>query len=386
MAQVPLVAPRSQYFDNSGNPLSGGKIYFYSAGTSTPKNTYTDSTGGTPNANPVVLDSYGRAPIWGSGSYKVVVKDSSDVTISTDDNYTSFQASTSSVYTTDAFFLADSSDNTKRVSFDLSGISTASTTVVTVPDGNFTIMGLASTQTMSNKTSRAFAITGNTDAIQLNITANATQTSNIIDVKQSGGGHLFQVSNAGVTAITGNETISPFNDALALLITGYSAQTQPLIQCKSSGGTSLFKVDASGYVTKTLTTYQATPADPTGTTDTTGKMMGLAGSITPHGSGTIFIQISGSMTQNTNADGGKVQIRYGTSTAPANADALTGTAVGNIVSLSFTTAASARHGWTCNAIVTGLSAGTAYWIDVGLAAITGGTASVKDISISAYEL
>lgn len=74
-----------QYFDNNGDPLAGGKVYFYEAGTTTPKNTYTDQTGGVANANPVILDSAGRASIWGTGSYKEVVKTSADVLISTRD-------------------------------------------------------------------------------------------------------------------------------------------------------------------------------------------------------------------------------------------------------------------------------------------------------------
>lgn len=76
-----------QELDNNGNPLSGGKIYTYEAGTTTPKATYTDSTGNTANANPVILDSAGRASIWlGDGGYKFVLKTSADVTISTVDN------------------------------------------------------------------------------------------------------------------------------------------------------------------------------------------------------------------------------------------------------------------------------------------------------------
>lgn len=76
-----------QELDNNGNPLAGGKIYTYEAGTTTPKATYTDSTGNTTNANPVVLNSAGRASIWlGDGGYKFVLKTSADVTISTVDN------------------------------------------------------------------------------------------------------------------------------------------------------------------------------------------------------------------------------------------------------------------------------------------------------------
>lgn len=80
----------AQFFDNNGNPLSGGKIYTYEAGTTTPLATYTSSTGGTAHTNPIVLDSAGRVPggeIWVvSQLYKFVLKTSADVTIATYDN------------------------------------------------------------------------------------------------------------------------------------------------------------------------------------------------------------------------------------------------------------------------------------------------------------
>lgn len=77
----------NQWLDNNGDPLAGGKIDTLEAGTSTPKATYTDSTEDTANANPVVLDSNGRADIWlGTGNYKLVIKDSDDVVIDTVDN------------------------------------------------------------------------------------------------------------------------------------------------------------------------------------------------------------------------------------------------------------------------------------------------------------
>ena len=81
----------AQFFDNNGNPLSGGKIYTYEAGTTTPLATYTSSTGNTAHANPIVLDSGGRVPsggeIWNQLQlYKFVLKTSADVTIATYDN------------------------------------------------------------------------------------------------------------------------------------------------------------------------------------------------------------------------------------------------------------------------------------------------------------
>ena len=80
-----------QFFDNSGNPLTGGKIYTYAAGTTTPATTYTSSSGATPHSNPIILDAAGRVPggeIWLSdgAQYKFVIKTSTDTLIGTYDN------------------------------------------------------------------------------------------------------------------------------------------------------------------------------------------------------------------------------------------------------------------------------------------------------------
>lgn len=79
-----------QFSDNNGQPLSGGKLYTYLAGTTTPATTYTSSAGNTANANPIVLDSAGRTPaqVWltENVTYKFVIKTSDDVLIGTYDN------------------------------------------------------------------------------------------------------------------------------------------------------------------------------------------------------------------------------------------------------------------------------------------------------------
>ena len=87
-----------QFFDASGHPLAGGKIYSYLAGTSTAAATYTDSTGGTPATNPIILDSGGRADVWLSATaYKLVLKTSADVTVHTWDGLTAPTLGTASI-------------------------------------------------------------------------------------------------------------------------------------------------------------------------------------------------------------------------------------------------------------------------------------------------
>lgn len=77
-----LLFPEFRAFDDTGAPLSGGLVYTYEAGTSTPKDTYTTSALSVANTNPVVLDSEGyptSGGIWLSGTYKIIIKDADGV-------------------------------------------------------------------------------------------------------------------------------------------------------------------------------------------------------------------------------------------------------------------------------------------------------------------
>lgn len=72
---------KTTFFDANGNPLSSGTVTFYIPSTTTFKTTWQDADETIPNTNPVVLDSAGRAIIYGSGTYRQVVKDSKGNTI-----------------------------------------------------------------------------------------------------------------------------------------------------------------------------------------------------------------------------------------------------------------------------------------------------------------
>lgn len=83
-----FLIPRFQALDSNGDPVSGAKLNFYTVGTSSAKNTYSDKALTTANANPVVANSSGLfgAIYLASGGYKVVLTDSDDVVIWTQDN------------------------------------------------------------------------------------------------------------------------------------------------------------------------------------------------------------------------------------------------------------------------------------------------------------
>ena len=79
--------PKLQFFDANGDPLVGGKLYTYAAGTTTPLTSYTDSTGVSANTNPIVLDSRGEANVWLSETfYKFALYTAANVLIWTVDN------------------------------------------------------------------------------------------------------------------------------------------------------------------------------------------------------------------------------------------------------------------------------------------------------------
>lgn len=85
-----LPVPFQQFFDANGVVLAAGKLLSFAAGTTTPLATYQDANGATPNTNPVILDSAGRANVWLLGqAYKIVLQDSAGVQIWSQDNVSS---------------------------------------------------------------------------------------------------------------------------------------------------------------------------------------------------------------------------------------------------------------------------------------------------------
>lgn len=102
----------------------------------------------------------------------------------------------------DHFAICDNSDTTKKVNFQVSGVTTATTRTLTVPDANTTIVGTDTTQTLSNKT---------LTAPQVNMGGDATGD---IYYRTSGGsfarlpigsaGQIIQVSVTGIPEYVAN--------------------------------------------------------------------------------------------------------------------------------------------------------------------------------------
>lgn len=89
MAAIPFVLPRQVILDDSGDPVSGAKLFFYIGGTTTPQDTYTTKALSVAHDNPVIADAGGEVSaiyLDADKTYRVIVKTSADVTIYDEDN------------------------------------------------------------------------------------------------------------------------------------------------------------------------------------------------------------------------------------------------------------------------------------------------------------
>ena len=145
---------------------------------------------------------------------------------------TGLSSITSSAVVTDdnGFRVRDNSDNTKQLAFECSGISTSTTRTLTVPDASDTLVVLAATQTLTNKTIAFGSNTVSGTLAQFNTA----------------------VSDATLVSTTGSETLT--NKTIALgsntvtgaLANGITATTQ-------SASDNSTKVATTAYVDNQVT-------------------------------------------------------------------------------------------------------------------------------------
>jgi hypothetical protein len=115
-------------------------------------------------------------------------------------------------------------------------------------------------------------------------------------------------------------------------------------------------------------TASAAPSAPAGTVSTSAVMMGMGATckITPQLSGRVQVFFIGAATSSVAGNFSAIQVRWGTGAAPANGVAPAGTAIGQPLAA---TSASAGQGipYNIGGVVTGLTPGTPYWFDIGVA-------------------
>jgi hypothetical protein len=109
------------------------------------------------------------------------------------------------------------------------------------------------------------------------------------------------------------------------------------------------------------------PANPAGTTSQSPSfvMAGLALAITPQVTGKLKILISGGAGTSTAAANVAIQGRYGTGTPPSNGGMSAGTAFGQTQTVRALAAATSWSStFTVADIISGLTPGTSYWVDL----------------------
>jgi hypothetical protein len=237
----PVAGAGWQFFDANGVPLSGGKLYTYAAGTTTPQTTYTSISGVVANENPIILNSEGRVSgtneVWldSAVAYKLILKTSADVQLWSADDLSGIAAlgnalpvsaggtgvssntayavlcggttatnpiqSIASVGTTGQVLTSNGAGAlpTMQASFLSGMIILWSGSVASIPTGGLLCNGSSSTPDLRNR----FVVgAGSTYAVDATGgSANATlpshthtATSTVTDPSHS---HLFQVSGSG---------------------------------------------------------------------------------------------------------------------------------------------------------------------------------------------
>lgn len=262
----PLAGAGWQFFDDNGATLTGGLLYTYAAGTTTPLTSYSDSTGATPNANPIVLDSAGRVSgeVWltTGSNYKFVLKTSAGVTIWTNDNIAGVPASSVS-------------------SVRINGSTSGYVDLVTVPvAGANTITFPAATGTVLLDPNTAFTGTTTFETISATKdisgrTLNASGSITVGSYLYGSGTGQFKIP-AGTTAqragafsclgvITGTTlsvaSLNPGSGSLyvgaTITGTGVTVGTRITAFVTGTGGAGTYTVSVSQSVTSTTITDQA---------------------------------------------------------------------------------------------------------------------------------
>lgn len=234
----PVFGAGAQLFSNQGIVLSGGKIWTYQSGTTTPLATWTDSTQAVSNANPIILDSAGRPSneMWlQSGStYKLILMDSNNNILGTWDNVAGLNDVSSSITVSEWTTTALTPSYISGTSFSVPGNNTSTfvlnrrvklsvsagtaygyvvsssfgggiTTVVILPDSTVIDSGVSAV-------SVGLLASTNVSVPQQYVAANAAVT-----VASAATTNIGAAGSANVT-ITGVVTITAFDNVVAGII------------------------------------------------------------------------------------------------------------------------------------------------------------------------
>lgn len=254
---APANIPCFQFFDSNGNPLAGGRVFSYLAGTSTLENTYIDAGGIQQNTDPIILNSGGFACIWlANKSYKFVVQNSAGSIQRTMDNVTGYLGllNLSNTWTFAQTFsqpiTITPSDNQiilgspgSQTILDAPPSSGTSTLHFQTSAANETIVNRNSTDTLTNKTLTAPVI----DLATENTPTITTPIINGVKISNSPGSYIVLPNDTGTgTTVNRLAKLNASNPSGAVIT---ASDTSGVIGVVTSGAgiTGNSTIQQSGY-------------------------------------------------------------------------------------------------------------------------------------------
>jgi len=207
----------------------------------------------------------------------------------------------------------------------------------------------------------------------------------------TGSTQCLQVNSSGVVAGSGGSCGGSLgsqgaNTVLANFTGSSAVPTANSVPSCSAIGNYLQYTSASGFhCLAPAAPLKVTPSNP-GTTAASSVLMlgiGSTATFTPNATGRVLITVYGDNNVST-ADIVKAQIYYGTGTAPSNGASATGTAIGTNLQMKNPTSGDDTP-FSLTYIITGLTVGAAYWIDLGVSNTAGATLTMQDLSVTAVE-
>jgi len=232
--------PKFRAFDAAGAPLAGGKVYTYTAGTTTPKGSQVSRTGAA-NANPVILDANGEANIWLlSGTYKIKVDNSADVEQWVVDDVSAagdlpqlWLATGSDAYFSagNVYIGASSGGQTLTVVGTASVSSTLAVTGVTTLTAQPILSSLTASLPVSTDSSKGLissTVTGTGTTVVLNASPTLTGTVTAPIINASGNVDALTLS-------TGNETFTYDEGTFTATYVGFTTSVTPTMSYARTG-------------------------------------------------------------------------------------------------------------------------------------------------------